>query len=334
MKTPQKIISLLAGSALAAATFLNAATTDPVGYITVSTAGDGGTSIVTASGMVKPVEASGIGVVSAGTTLTSTDSNWAINAFAVSHYVQIDGSGEWAAISSNTADTLTLDSIITNGADLNFTIRALSTLGNLFGESNSSGFRGGASFGQGDIIGPWSAATNSLAGFYYYDTDGDGEGTGEWRDITNNFAGNTIIYPDESLLVISPVGSAVNNIIITGTVQKGAASGEIIGDSQTNILPNPYPVPLALKSSGYENSIQGSTGFGAPGSDIVGIWDDTSQNWGPSGTAFYYYNTDANEWRDLFNNAIDETVVIPTGNSAVIIKNSTGNSQWAISQTY
>jgi hypothetical protein len=41
MKTPQKIISLLAGSALFAASFLNAATTDPVGYVSKSLSAGG-----------------------------------------------------------------------------------------------------------------------------------------------------------------------------------------------------------------------------------------------------------------------------------------------------
>jgi len=83
MKTPQKIISLLAGSALLAASFLNAATTDPVGYVTLS--GASGGYIVTIPLVKSTVfEAS---VNADGTTTLSFDST--VPALTGQNYVQV-----------------------------------------------------------------------------------------------------------------------------------------------------------------------------------------------------------------------------------------------------
>jgi len=321
MKTPKKIISLLAGSALFAASFLNAATTDPVGYVTIDIKGGGTTNLVANAGLVKASSFVGIGNVSGDTTLTLAGASWTVDAFASSYYVQLNITGEWAQITSNTSDALTLASHLPNGSGQNFIIRPLNTLDSLFGSDNSAGFLGSATFGGGDIVAPWDASNQNLSAFYYYDTDDN-----SWKDAANNPAGTSIVYPDESLMVI---GSGVDkSIVISGTVQTGVTSGDLFGDGGTNIVPNPYPVPLVIKDSGYESAITGGSTLAE--SDLLLTWDPSAQNF----SAFYFYDTDDNTWKDSSNNAADVNDVIPVGGAAVILKYSLGGNSWVINQTY
>ena len=321
-KIPTKLLSLVAAASLAASASFAQTTTvtsDTVGYVSIDIKGGSSTSLVSNAGLIQPSEASGNGTVSSGTTLTSTGASWTADAFAGTHYIILD-SGEWSAITSNTSDTLTLDSALSDGADQGFSIHKLNTLDILFGATNSAGFTGGSNLGVSDIIAPWESSIQNFSGFYYYNTD-----RSRWEDASNNSAGSTIVYPDESLVVIAQSDA---KIVISGTVQTGNTSGEVAGGGGTSIVPNPYPVDLKISESGYESVLQGGSNFGV--ADWALIWDRDTQNF----SKFFYYNTNANEWQDASNNPATDTDVIPAGGAVVFVKNSAGIGEWSLAQTY
>jgi hypothetical protein len=114
MQTPQKIISLLAGSALFAASFLNAATTDPVGYVTLTVNGTSGVasdaySFISPSLQNAPSATSTISNIN-GNTITASSATWDANVYQGAYFIEITSganSGLTATISDNTSDTLT-----------------------------------------------------------------------------------------------------------------------------------------------------------------------------------------------------------------------------------
>jgi len=70
--------------------------------------GQGKTSIISQGGLVNSRVFEGEGAVSSANSLTAATPGWTPNAYAGTHYVQLD-SGGWAPIVTNTEDTLTLE---------------------------------------------------------------------------------------------------------------------------------------------------------------------------------------------------------------------------------
>ncbi|CAA6676628.1 MULTISPECIES: hypothetical protein [unclassified Lentimonas] len=319
MKTFPKTLALLSGVALlASSAFAQSVATDPVGYVTVPVKG-GGTSIISNGGLLQPISTQGVGSVSGGVVLTVSGASYVVDEFAGSHYVQVASTGEWAAVASNSADTITLEASIADGTDLSFTLRPLNTLDSLFGADNSAGFTGGADFGASDKVFVWGLASQNFVGFYYYNSV-----DGEWQDVSNNPA-TVIIYPDEALIVVA---QSDFDLTFTGSVQTGAVSAPVAGGGKTSILPNPYSVDLKISESGYESVLNGAGDFGS--ADKLFVWSSDAQNF----SKFYYYNTDDSEWQNVSNATVTDDDVIPVGGVAVVVKASAGDDVWSMAQPF
>ena len=249
--------------------------------------GQGKTSIISQGGLVNSRVFEGEGAVSSANSLTAATPGWTPNAYAGTHYVQLD-SGGWAPIVTNTEDTLTLETVLPVADPVVFKIHPLQSLDRLFGANNRAGFSSGADFSSSDILALWDSATQNYAGYYYYNSVRE-----RWEDASNNFAGDTILYPDEGLLII---GVSAGSIRIKGEPQLGGTSGMIAGDSGMSIMPNPYPVPLVLKDAGFEQAISGGSSCGD--SDWLLIWNNGLQSF----FDYFYYDTDDNTWKDAGNN--------------------------------
>jgi len=318
MKLYKLPIALFAGAALFTFGTLNAATTDPVGYVSINIQGGGASSLISNGGLVQPgIAASGASV--ATTTVTLPGASWIVDGFAGSHYVQLE-SGAWSAILSNSETQLTIESSLGTVANTALTIRPLHTLNTLFGTTNSAGFTGGSGLGQADIIAVFDQATQNFSGLYYYNT-----GSSEWQNSGNNTAGNTIVYPDEAIVV---VGKTTKQITITGTVQTGTTSGSLAAVGETTLIPNTHPVDLKISESGYESFLIGGTGFGS--ADKVFVWDAAAQNF----TGLYYYNSTADEWQTAANTTVTNTDVIPVGAAAVVVRANSGSDTWNLQQPF
>ena len=293
--------------------------TDPVGVVVVPIKGAGATTIISNAGLLQARAYKGTGDVVSGDSLVISTQNWDVDAYAGTHYVQLEN-GEWSAILSNTADTLTLETSLQDAVGVMFKIHPLQTLDLIFGNQNDAGFTGGGNLGVSDIVALWDQGLQDFSGFYYYNT-----ARVQWEDAFNNYAGNTVVYPDEAMVVI---GQNDKNLLLKGEVQLGGTSGFIVGDADTSLVPNPYPVDLKISQVGLEGAIQGGSTEGD--ADWILIWDADSQTFSK-----YYYDTDDSLWK---NAADDSTVtdldVIASGTAAVIIKNSTGNTNWEMTQPF
>jgi len=297
----------------------SAATSDPVGAMAISIKGNDGATIISSGGFTRSVQYQGVGDVASARSFEDLDALWTTDAYAGTHYVQLS-TGEWSSIESNTATVLSLGSDLPLSTAVEFKIIPFNTLDGMFGVANSAGFTGGENLSLSDLLLPWDAESQSYAGLYYYNSSRN-----RWEDVNNNNAGGAILYPDESLVI---VGRTDKEILLSGAVQKGSSSGFVVGYGATSIIPNPYPIDVLISESNLENSISGGSDFG--NSDWLFVWDHTSQSY----SSYYYFDTDDGLWKDLGNNVVTNSDVIPAGYGVILVKNSPNNTAWYMNQPF
>ena len=201
MKTTTSLLCRLAAVAallLPAATLRSfaqtTATTDPVGFVTIAVAGNGGSGqpayTFTSIGMTNAVAYQATTTsVGGNSTIVDASSTWADNAYngaagVITHYVEIvsgPGAGTTYDITATDSATHTLTlsqallSTIVSGAS--YKIRPHWTLAGVFGATNQGGLTGGNSTTADQI----QLLRGSSLFTYYYQTSGFG-GIG-WRKI-------------------------------------------------------------------------------------------------------------------------------------------------------
>lgn len=135
-----------------------------------------------------------------------------------------------------------------------------------------------------------------------------------WRDVNYVPSGNVVLYPDEGFIIIRNQQENVE-FLVSGQVK--ATPSRILVVPGFNLLPNPFPLPVALGESALKTS--GLTGaiFQQDADDIQFI--------SPNGaTAVYYYNTDAEGFTDPNFQPADDVVLVP--GKAFFIDRKTGSS--------
>jgi hypothetical protein len=100
------------------------------------------------------------------------------------------------------------------------------------------------------------------------------------------------------------------------------------GGGATTIVPNPWPLDLAVADSGLENAIAGGSSFAE--ADPVMQWDAAQQAY----SDFYYFDRDDALWRDLYNHPADSDDVIPPGTGVLVIRSSAGDAHWYMEQSF
>jgi hypothetical protein len=291
----------------------------PVGVVEVPIVGEGKTAFISQGGLVAARVFEGPGAVPTATSLTADAPGWVPGAYAGTHYVQLNG-GEWSAITANGSDALTLESDLPISPSVVFKIHPLQTVDGLFGANNTAGFTGGADLSSGDLLALWDSSVQNYLGFLYYNSTRE-----RWEDASNNYAGGTILYPDEGLLVI---GATDGSIRLKGEVQLDGTVGVLAGEGSMSIVPNPYVAPVAIKDAGFEDALSGGATFGD--ADWLLVWDNDLQSF----SGYFYYDTDDSTWKDAGNNPATEDDVIVPSSSIAVIKNSVGVSTWKMSQPF
>ncbi|WP_395749803.1 TIGR02597 family protein [Prosthecobacter sp.] len=316
-------------------------TTDPVGFVTLTVAGNGGSGqpayTFTSIGMTNAVAYQSTTTSPGGsTTLTDANSTWADNAYngasgQITSYVEITSgaaAGTTYDITATTAGThaLTLSQPLSAGvaAGDSYKIRPHWTLASVFGATNQAGLSGGTS-STADTI---QVFNNGGFVVYYYQTSGFG-GTG-WRQSGAPFvdASSTVLYPDEGILIARQQSSSVN-ITISGAVKTGQTSLPV--SSGYTFLGNAYAAAMTLASS---NLYTGDANTGLAGgtsstADQVMFWNGTGYN-------VYYYQTSGfggTGWRlsgAPFTDA--STTSIPAG-AALFVKRTGSAFNWVSPQT-
>ena len=345
MKTPQLLLFLLASATLFAASNLNAATTDPVGYVT-QTSTNGDDTVLYPQLLSTPDLTGSPSAISSG-QLTIGDS-LETNAYALSHFVLFcDGNlqGEWFQVVSNTASSITVAEDLENlGATTsdNTKLIAFWTLDKLF--PGGVGFPGSADVTDPVAFiltnNPSATGTNFAPGnSYFYHT---GEQTTEGWYLDGDFSGtigNTVLSPETYFTVRNSSGQDVS-FTAAGNVPVDLLAtniGRLTNGPQDNQLVNPYPAPLSLDDSGLISSgaFEASADVTDP-VDLLLLYDNEATvgtNVAPSKTYFYHSGEQTTAgW--YLDGEFSETVgadTIPAGGAFVVRKanGSAGTVKWS-----
>jgi uncharacterized protein (TIGR02597 family) len=335
------ILRLTAGILLTSAASVLAqttATTDPVGFITLNGAGNGGAGSPTFSfrglGMTRAVEYQGSAETVGTNTLVDNEATWTDNQFNGANgafFVEIvtgPRAGTTYDIQSTTAATKTLTLVQNLGsgitAPVTFKVRKHWTLATVFGANNEGGLTGGTSATADQILAQNGAGYDT----YFYQTSGaDGIG---WRKVgaPGVDASGTVFLPEEGL-ILKRNQSAAANIVLMGAVKTGQTSIPIV--TGTNLIGNVYAANMTLADSGLYTGDPGTgiAGGGPSSADQVLIWNGTTYD--P-----YYYQTSGlggTGWRKGGAPTIDaSTAAIPVGSSLIVKRQTATGFNWIVPQ--
>ncbi len=319
------------------------ATTDPVGFVTMSIAGaPAGSSALSfkSLALARPVEYQGNAEdIVSPTKLQDTDSNWDQDQFNGANgafYLEITGPANAAGIGTTyditatdpATQTITLaQNLATGVADgATFRVRKHWTIASVFGAANEAGLQPGSAT-TADTIRVHSAS-GQYETYFYSNTGLPGTG---WR---NTLTGATdratqVLYPDDGLLISRQQASAVN-VVLMGSVKTGATSSPV--SPGLNIIGNPYAAPMTLADSGLYTTdpATGVAAGSASTADLVQIYN------GNGGYDTYYYSSGGLAgagWRKSNTGATDQAgVVIPVGTSVIIQRKSATGFNWVAAQ--
>jgi hypothetical protein len=295
MKTPTKFIALLSGAAFLSALSAQAVETTPVGYLTSTVYGNGGSG--TRLTLVSPSFHTGDLV--AGAVVTEGASSLVVSAAMVSgtyddglYYVEVvdsAGVGFWTDVVSNTVDTLTvnddLTSFIANGDS--FVVRKHLTIAGLFGAANEAGLQAGGSVGAADNVQviSYSGGVSQNSTYWYSNVEGF-EG---WFDPGFTPSGDAIVAPHEGVIVERKVAGDVD-VVFAGTVRTNDVNFPI--EEGLNVVAVPSAATKTLDTSGLASAIAAGGSIGA--ADNIQIIGSDGNNY-----TYWYSNVEGFEgWFD------------------------------------
>ncbi len=357
------IVAVLLGTILSPGQAQTTATTDPVGFVTQTLAGNADSYIYIpfkrnpdyAGATVGAVSGAGNNVITVAAGTGWTNSQFAINATTLQprYYLLVRSggkSGMFYTITDNTATTITLDlsgdsiaAPVVTGTT--FQICAYDTLASVF--PSGSGVNGSANFSQAGrqtelfIPDASTAGVNlsSSATYYYY--TGVSSGGAGWRRVgspISTIVNDQVLYPDSYFTVRHNVATATT-FTTMGTVQTGQMQIPLttIAAGQDQDIPIAVPVPATLslaQSNLFESgAFTPSSSFSAASrQDILFVWDNAASsalNKAPDAT-YYYYNGTASGgagWRLVgatISTIVNANTVIGPGKSFSIRKKNAG----------
>ncbi len=367
------IATIVLGSLLASTQAQTTATTDPVGFVTQTLAGNADSYVYIpfkrnpdyAGATVGAVSGAGNNVITVAAGTGWTNSQFAINGttFQPRYYLLVRSgakAGMFYTIADNTATTLTLDlsgdSIVAPVVSgTTFQVCAYDTLGSVF--PSGSGVNGSAlhSIGarQSEVLIPDSvtAGTNlAPAAAYYYYTGAIAPGAG-WRLAGNTatLRNDTVLYPDSYLIVRHNVATATS-LTTMGTVHMGQIELPLTTIAANTNQDIPISVPVAgdqtlaqtmlLQSGAFVGSTLHSIGSRK---DELLLWNNAfvGKNKAPDASYYYYSGAVAPGpgWRLAGDTATirDNEVVLAQGKAIAIRKKTTGaasTSMWTFTPSY
>ncbi len=315
-------------------------TTKPVGLITLTVNGTGGTQsnayTLAGLGLTQRALFQGASTSIGANLIVDTAAAWTDNQFnGVGNACCVEiisgaNAGVILDIASTVASTQTITTVqpIPAGtvAGDSFVVRRHWTIGSVFGQTNQSGLAGGSVTSADQIL----LYNGSNPTNYYYQTVGLG-GTG-WRQAgaPTVDASGTVIYPDEGFF-IERMQSAPLNIVLMGSVKTGQTSTPIMPGQ--NFVGNIYAAPMTLADCGLYT-----------GSPATGLADGSSTSadqvliWNPvlNGYDTYYYQTigvGGTGWRKGGDRVDDASATpIPVGGAVIVNRKGATGFNWVIPQ--
>jgi len=323
----------------------SAATTDPVGFITLPVAGASGQSegfSFLGISLLNPVSYQGTITSFGNHSVTDANATWSANEFNGANgefFLEII-SGPYVGLMTNVLATDAAGQTLTTEDDLSsllptggiFRIRKHRTLGDVFGENNEAGLSGGASVSEGDEIRVFNPVTQKFL-IYYFKTGGFG-GIG-WRSITDavSDASGTTLYPEQGVIIVRKVAGDIN-ITLMGTVKTGPTVSPI--GPKVNLVADVYPAgSLTLGNSGL---YIGNDSLGLAGGTSVSSADQVRMYSGGIFQIFFYKTGGfgGTGWRNSTDAVTDvSSTQIPAGSSFYVIrKGSLSAFNWRMPQPF
>ena len=325
--------------------------TNPVGYITLTVTGTGGTEPSALSflglGLTQPAKVQSTLSSASGAVITDTQATWTDNEYNGANgnfYVELtsgSGVGLTSQIIATTASTQSLtlaenlSAYITSG--VSYAVRPNWTVASVFGATNSAGLGGGSATTADQIL-VYNSLTQQYTTYYYKTTTfPPNSGTG-WRTTasTSADASGDPFNPYDGILIRRYQSS---NLAVTlpGAVKIGTSDLPV--NAGLNILGNVYPGgTFTLGTSGLYT---GSTASGVSGgssttADQVLIYNAVSGTY-----STYYYKTTAfppssgTGWRSTASTSADASgTALPVGGSILIKRLANSSFEWVAPQPF
>lgn len=317
------------------------ATTDPVGFTTVTVRGKTDSSIAFTTAVLPMERASAYvgdltGVtfsLDSGRTVITFPSNiFTANQFTGTgnqHYFRLrsgSNEGEFSTVIANTQNSITLADNFNPVLDQNttFAITPYWTLSTVL--PSGGGLQGGTSAAAADTVTIYN--TNFAGTIYFYNTTAN-----QWRTGLSN-SENVIIPPGSGLGIERKQATDVK-IVLAGSVPLGTSAvvvnGSNSGDAtKYTLVGSAYP--LASKRLADIGLYTGDASTGVAGGTSAASADNiTIYNPQTGAATIYFYSTSANQWRTGLSNA--SNVTIPEG-SAILVTRRNGRPPftWYIPQ--
>jgi len=321
--------------------------TDPVGFITLTSTGNGYsflglgmTQVPVQRGLITSSAAGGKIAIS-GLTAGQYNTVLAGGVQVPAYYIEDLGSNSTYVglsddIVSNDANyiyTSTDDSAYILAGD-SFKIYPHETLNSVFGTSNQLGIvYGSNTAAQADNIFVWNPVTQTAASYFYRS-----QGSIGWRGPAGSTvdAGNTPLYVDQDIEIQRKQVTGTNvNFLLVGAVKLGPTITSVPGGPGSYVfVGDMYATSVTL---GGLNLYTGNPNTGVFGSntaaeaDNVYIWNPTTQ----SSVSYFYRSQGSIGWRGPQGTTIDaSTNVIPLG-SVIQIQHKTATPfNWTIPAQY
>ena len=325
------ILSALLGTAAQAQV-----TTTPVGFLSMQIAGNTGSGqpayTFASLGLTNPVTFQSTITSVTTNTIGDTSASWADNAYnsttsgvPPTYYIEILSGAASGTIldvvsTAGTAQTLTL---ATNSASLpslgvttgtSYSIRQHWTIASVFGTST---LQGGSSTTADQV--QLFRNGNYISYYYQSGTSRGLQNTWVQSGVPNSDAGNTVIYPDDGILIARSQSSGVS-IVLTGSVKTGQTSIPV--ESGYTLLGNVYAAGMTLSTS---NLFTGNTATGVAGGSSTTA--DQVMFWNGSNFVSYYYQSGTargiqNAWVQAgVPNTDAGSTSIPAGAALFVLRN-------------
>jgi len=328
-------LAVLAGFSFAVSPLqAQVATTDPVGFVTISVNPNSDQKVgipMQQPAVFQGVASSVNGAVVSGSGLAPlTGANYLL-------VTSGSAAGSWEQVASSASGTVTLQAAI-DGFSIGdeFLVRPFWTLGTLFPN-------GGGIPTSPDVFSPRAlvllnnpAATGiniPAASFYLYH-DGS-QGPAGWYNANNIGAGpqdGVVVSPEVSLTIRNQTASA-SAVTIAGSVPVKAQSIAVVGSpsgQQDNLVYNQFPAGVTLGTSDLAQSgaVQASPDVFSP-TDLLLLYSSSSTGINPSAVGFYLYHDGSQGpagWYNAndVNAGVQDSVALPEG-AAFVIRKAAGS---------
>jgi uncharacterized protein (TIGR02597 family) len=323
-----KLSILIGAISLAAAAGASAQTavTDPVGYITVTVNGSASGLSFIAPTLVNKIEFAGATSTTTGTTISFSGTPLTAGAYGPGFYVEVSTGGvpgAWSSIASNTANSITTTTDISNGLAAGATVRIRKhvTVGDFFGATNSAGFKSGAEILTADEIRIVNAVDKKITKVFYYD---DGTAAA-WVDEDFNEAANLVIPPQQGILVVRKLATPLSFVRV-GSVKTGPTALPVQPGLNIMAVSRAVGSSFTLGTSGLKTATGGvQSGAEVAPADLVRI----AQPNGSLKNYFHYDDGTAQAWVDEdFNEAT--TVQLKEGTSFILVRKPSTGFVWGV----